>query len=176
MTSQGKEVSQNATTGTVAEMKPHEHFVEYLQRRMVADKDGNDAFTIAARQLDKMFTAETAEEIWDADEGGTIAAKDYIGKIVRIRGYRVMESTNEEYDAALGAWILIDCVNLENLEEVMLNTQSPLIIGKLRAFEAKNLLPIDAQIDSTKTTAGNDVLRLKRAPRLMAEPVQATAE
>jgi hypothetical protein len=171
-----QEIAEKATDGTVAEKKPHELFVDYLGRRAEADAAGNDAFDITSKQIDKIFDAETEDDIWDADEGGTIACQDYIGNLVRINSYRVMRSTNDEYDAALGVWVLIDCVNLETGDPVILNTQSPMIIAKLRAFETKNLLPINAKIDGTKTQNGNTVLRLKRAPKLLAQPVQATAE
>lgn len=138
--------------------KPHDQFAEYLARR--AENDGaTRGYEVASNQMDKLLTAETEQEIWDADEGGTVNGQDMIDVELNIRGFKVAVSS-DEYEATLGVYILIDAVRLDNGEEVIVNTGAPLIITKLRMFEAREMLPVNGVIRGTKARNGT-VLKLR---------------
>jgi hypothetical protein len=150
-----------ADAGTAIAPRAHEQFVEYLARR--AEQDGSTrSFDVAANQMDKLLTAETEQEIWDADEGGTFSAQDMTDIELRIRGYKVAVSS-DEYDSPLGHYILIDAVRLDTGDEVIVNTGAALIITKLRMLESRDLLPVEAVIRGTKAAKGT-VLKLKQIP------------
>jgi len=148
-----------ADAGTVA--RPHDQFGEYLLRR--AEEDGaTRGYEVAASQMDKMLAAETEQEIWDADEGGTVNGQDMIDVELEIRGFKVATS-DDQYDAALGVYILIDATRLDNGEQVIVNTGAPLIITKLRMFEVREMLPVTGVIRGTKARNGT-VLKLRQLP------------
>jgi hypothetical protein len=150
-----------ADAGTAIAPRAHEQFIEYLARRAEAD-GATRSFDVAANQMDKLLNAETEQEIWDADEGGTFSGQDMIDIELLIRGYKVAVSS-DEYDSPLGVYILIDAVRLDTGDEIVVNTGSPLIITKLRKLESRELLPAEAVIRGYKAAKGT-VLKLKQIP------------
>lgn len=147
------------TSGTIAaNVRPYERFTESLLRQATADSTSR-AFDVAANQVDKIISATTADEIMNADEGGVVSGQDMEDVDLRIRDYTVGKSA-DEFNATLGVFILMDCINLETGEEVIVNTGAALIIAKVVALKANGLLPFDAVIKGTKTRNGT-LLRLR---------------
>jgi len=148
--------------GSVAVQRPYEKFLEYLGHR--ADVDGaNNTFDVAAGMMDKIFNASTAEEIWDADEGGLLAGQNLKDVEQEIKGFKVLRSNRADFDNGMGVYIIVDATRLDTGEDIVWNTGAPGLIAKLRAFEAMNLLPIRGVIRGQ--LAGNgEVLKLRPIP------------
>lgn len=155
-----------ASQGAVQGIRPAESLRMYLASRAEESETvrGSD---VMDQQLDAMLAAETPEDIWEADSGGTIAGQNFTDVPIRITGYSVVKG-GEQFAAPLGVYILItatvlDGANAEGADTgdtVTLNTGAPLIIGKLRVLEANGLLPVDCFIKGTKTPNGT-VLKLR---------------
>jgi hypothetical protein len=156
------EIDQQGMTGTIAGPKPHERFLEYVGRR--AETEGQTiGAAVSQDQLDRILTAETDEEIWDADEGGTVSGKDCEDVELRIFSF-ILSPSSDEYDAPLGVYALIKAQRLDTGEELTINTGSDKIIAKLRMFESRGSLPIDAVIRGQKTPKGR-MLKLRPVPK-----------
>jgi hypothetical protein len=149
------------TNGTVTVKRPHERFVEYLARRAQVDSEGR-AFSVAANQIDKLVTAETAEELWDADEGGVFSGQDMVDVEIEIKAIGFGKSS-DEYDAELGVFVSMECTRLDTGEDIIVNCGSPLVITKIRMFEQRDLLPIQGVLKATKTQKGA-LLKLRPLP------------
>jgi hypothetical protein len=149
-------------SGAIQKAKPHERFIAYMQRR--AESEGSQlGAEVSASQMDKILTAETEEEIWDADEGGTFSGQDMIDIELMIQSFTVAPSS-DEFEAALGVYANIKATRLDTGEEVIVNTGADKIITKLRMFEQKGLLPIGGVIKAVKTPKGS-MLKLRPLPK-----------
>lgn len=152
----------NTQTGTAITPKPHERFIRSLNLR--AEREGATlGRDVSLSQIDKILAAETAEDIWEADEGGTISGQDAIDMEIEIMSFTVAPSA-EEYDATLGVFINIKARKMEDDEEIVINTGADKIIAKLAAFESKGLLPVEGVIRGVKTRNGT-MLTLRPLPR-----------
>lgn len=157
--------------GQVATVRASDGLAEYFQRRALATKnqvseDGSRAYQVMADQVDKILTAETEDDIWGADEGGTTAAKDLTNVPLRVHSYDVVESGKFRTD--FGVYALLTATNLVTGDDVRLNTGAGLILAKLRAFEAIGYMgggdkgPIDVIFEGIETASGNTVLKMKQ--------------
>lgn len=150
---------------------------EYMRQlaRVQAD-DATDAEDIANRQIVALMSAESEDEIWDADQGGTVQMRDAVGLEAEIREFRFLESSDPGKQTRSGTYITCDAVTLggpaELLRklgtapgaEIVLQTGAELVVTKLLAFQNRDLLPVRAVISGTETRSGNMVLRLTRPP------------
>lgn len=144
------------------EVSQAESFMAYLERR-ASEEGENRSFEVAVTQLERILTAETAEQVWDADEYESTGGRDLTDVEQRIRGFSVHKG-GEQYKSALGYYIMVDSSRLDTGAEFIWNTGSPLIIGKLRWLEAHDMLPIDCVIKGTPTPNG-EVLKLRPVPK-----------
>jgi hypothetical protein len=160
----------DSTPGTIITVKPHQRFVESLQRQAEANALVHGA-EVSLSQVDRILTAETKQDIWDADEGGTVSGQDMIDVELEIRDYTVLPSS-DEYDTTLGVYVNIQAVRLDTGEEIIVNTGADKIITKLAAFKAKGFLPIGAVIRGVSTRGGT-MLKLRPLP---PRAVSGTAE
>ena len=152
-----------AQDGAIAVVRPYEHFIEYMQRRAEIES-ANNSFDVASTMMDKIFTATSAEEIWDADEGGLTSGQNIKDVEMRIESFKVLTSNRPDFDNGLGVYIIVDAVRLSDGEKIIFNTGAAGIIAKLRAFEAKGMLPLECVIRGT--VAGNgEVLKLRPVPK-----------
>lgn len=158
-------------TGTAIATRPHEQFRAYLQRR-AEDSDGVRGYEIAQQQMDKILTAESDQDVWDADEGGTIAGNDFCDVEFRIHGFDIATS-DDEFESVLNVYALIRGTLLQEWNgepvgaEVLVNTGAPLIVTKLRMLELREMLPADVVIRGTKAKKGT-VLKLRPVPKRAA--------
>jgi hypothetical protein len=156
--------------GTTLALKPHERFIQSIQRR--AEREGAAlGRDVSMTQIDKVLTAETEAEVWDADEGGTFSGQDMIDVELQFVSI-TMAPSSDEYDATLGVYANIRAVRLDTGEEIIVNTGADKIITKLLKFESMGNLPISGVIRGVKTKGGV-MLKLRPIP---ARAIAGTAE
>lgn len=151
-----------------------ENRVSYRFRAFVkaeAERNREDNWEVTARQLDKMLTAETLDEIMDSDEGGTYQGRDLVGFEFKVEDQQFSyRESSDEFESALGAYIQFQATALMEYPEqgispgdlVTISTGASLIIGKLRTLQANGFLPMDLKIIAG---GGKGVLKLVRAPK-----------
>lgn len=157
-------------TPVINENRPSYRFRDFVQREAENTTDGN--WEITARQLDTMLMGETLEEIMESDEGGTHQGRDLTDFEFQVdpQNYRYAKSS-DEFEAPLGVYLQFTATALmdypdENItvgEEVLISTGAPLVIGKLRTLQARNLLPQKLMIKGYRG-GGGMVLKLRLAP------------
>jgi hypothetical protein len=176
MTEPVKDVASKATEGTVSTPTPATRFRQYMLQRAQTEsaQSGED---VSANQIDKVFAADDADSIFAAVSGGTVQARDAVGLEVEIHSMRMQESDRYEgspYYANLDVTVLggprevLTRNELTVGESAVLQTGAEIIIAMVRAFEAKELLPIQAVIAGTETSSGFTVLKLARMPERTA--------
>lgn len=175
---------QTVTPAAVA-TRPADSYRAYMIQRAERESIGGDspeerrqaATEISASQIDRIFAGETEDDIWDADSGGAIQGRDIVGLEVEIHSMRLQLSDRFEgapYYGNLTATVLggpreiLGRTNLKIGSDFVLQTGAELILAKVRAFEAKGLLPVKAVIAGTETSSGNTVLKLTRIPERTA--------
>jgi hypothetical protein len=136
---------------------------------------------IKAQQAERIFSAKSEDDIWDADTGGGIQCRDVPGLMVEIRSYEPVISNRTDIENSKGYYITMDATVIGGPDDVLLRnglkvgetiplqTGADLLMFKVRAMEAGGYLPMRTVIVATKTQSGNDVLRFGRMPR-MAQP------
>jgi hypothetical protein len=162
------DVEQSAQSGTVEGPRPYERFVASLQRRAQEQTDRGH-FELTANQMDKILTAETDEEIWDADEGGLIALKDLVGAELRITEFHEEKSTDPEMDNGLGVFIVGTATLLNDAcgtpgEEIQFNSGVATVITKLESFRSRGTWPLETLVTGVKSKKG-EMVRLRPVPR-----------
>lgn len=146
-----------------------ESFISYLERR--AESEGESrAFDVAATQLDRILSAETAKDVWDADEYESTGGRDLADVEQRIHSFSVHKG-GDQFKSPLGFYIMVNSSRLSDGSEFIWNTGATLIIGKLRWLEAHEMLPVDCVIKATPTPNG-EVLKLRPIPT-RATPVKS---
>lgn len=165
-------------TGNAVELKPHERFVRSLQARAAENaNNGSRNREILAGQVNKILAADTDEEFWNADEGGTIAGQDLQDVPMEILGYEITPSS-DEYTSDFGVYVNIDATLLASEkgysagEKVIVNTGAPLIITKLEAARARDMFPLRCVIKGTKAKNGT-VLKLRPLPNIAVSATTA---
>jgi hypothetical protein len=158
--------------GTVAKLTPAAQFRQYMAER-AAQESAQNAEDVAATQIDKVFAGETEDEIFSAVEGSTVQARDAVGLEIEIHSMRMQES--DRYDGS-PYYANLDVTVLGGPREVLtrngltvginviLQTGAEIIIAMVRAFEARNLMPVRCVIAGTETSSGFTVLKLARMP------------
>ena len=165
------DVDTNAQTGNVAEMRPWERFTAFLQREAETNK-GQAGDELTANAVDAILTAETEDDIWDADKMGLVALKDLVGAEIEIRDYKVLPSNNAEMRNKFGVFAILDIVMLAEFRDlglqpgdvVMANTGVETVIAKLQAFRAKEISPVRAIVQGIPASEGV-MVRLRPIPR-----------
>lgn len=160
------EVEKKATADVT--VRPSEQFAAFLQRR-ATESEGQRSYDVAAQQLDRMLTAESLDDIMDADEQGTYQARDLVNLRLTIEpGFRVNKSS-EKFEAPLGVYIQFNATansdmperGIEKGQELVISTGAPLLIGKIRSLEAGGYLPLAVRIIGIAAPNGT-VLKLRR--------------
>lgn len=171
-----KAVEKTAQEGSAITPRIADSFAEWL-KELAENNEGSKerSYEIAAGQLDKILTAESAEDIMSADEGGTHQGKDMIDfemEVDPIDWPTAVMKSSEEFDTPLGVYIQIHGSALmdfpsENItvgEQVTVSTGAPLVIGKLRALSANGHLPMPVKFLGIKAPRGT-VLKLGSVPK-----------
>jgi hypothetical protein len=135
--------------------------VEYLSERAEAESSDR-AYQVAASQLERILSADTEEEFWDATTYVSTGGRDLEDVEMSVKSFSVHKGT-DQFNSPLGHFIMVQAARLDNGAEFVWNTGSPLIIGQLRWLEAKQKLPADLVIKGTPTANGT-VLKLRPVP------------
>jgi hypothetical protein len=122
-------------------------------------------------QLDRMLTAESLDDIMNADELGAHQGRDLIGLEFEWHGGMRIAESDDQFDAPLGVYVQFNVTALSNLldegiaigDQILISTGAPLIIGKLRTLEANGHTPIKLMIAGTRGKRGT-VLKLRYPP------------
>jgi hypothetical protein len=162
------DVAETAETGTVQQPRPYERFVASLQKKAEAERERGH-FDLTANQMDAALTAETEQEIWDADEGGLVALKDLIGAELEITDYRELPSTDPTMDNGLGVFIIGTATLMNDVcgtvgEVIQFNTGVPTVIAKLAAFKSHGIWPLRTLVSGVKAGKG-EMVRLRQIPK-----------
>lgn len=154
---------QSVKSGKVVTQTPFDKFRDNLQARAKETaRDKNRGSEIVKGQAEKILTAQTIDDVWDADEGGTISGKAFVDVPCQILGYELAESS-DEYESDLDVYVNMRVVVLETAngyspgDEVTVNVGGTLIVTKLEQFRAMDAFPLDAVIK-----AYGRVLKLRR--------------
>jgi hypothetical protein len=173
------EVDKSVSSGDVMQLRPWEKFTDHLQREAQANDKGNKD-VVTTNQVDKVLSAETIEDVWDADEGGMYALKDLVGMELSVISAKTLPSKDETKRNIFGVWLLMECSALtENKrlgipigEVIMINTGVPTVIAKIKALQGKGVDPIEFMVQGIPS-GGGEMVRLRPIPR---RAVQADAK
>jgi hypothetical protein len=119
----------------------------------------------------------TEEDIFNADQGGTVQARDVPGLEVEIHDMVPILSNRDDIANNKGYYISCNATVLGGPEDILsqagldlgadivLQTGAPLMETKIRAFEARGMLPVKGVITAIRTGSGNDVLKFRPLPK-----------
>jgi hypothetical protein len=168
--------SDDAKTGTVQTATAVEKFHTYMLYR-ARENSSDRGSDVMASQGERILGAETEEDIWNADAGGTIQAKDIPDVEVEIRSFEPVISNRQDIENSRGYYLSMDATCLGGPSETLarngltpgqdfvLQTGAELLMYKIRSFEAGGYLPIKAVIKSYTTQSGNTVLKFLQLPK-----------
>jgi len=144
-----------------------DRFASTMRARAKLDESMADKGAGMEAVMARNLQAETIEDLWDADEGGTPSAEDFADVEHRIDSFDVLSSKNEEYDTKrLGdSFLLVHGTRLDNGEEIIYNTSAALLVTKLMGFERLNALPVDVVIRATALEGVKKVLKYRPVPK-----------
>jgi hypothetical protein len=175
MSDKSQVAATDTVNGQVEQLRPAQKMRQYMLARAQMGQ-ADRAADVLDTQVDRIIGAQTEKEIWDADAGGTVQARDAVGMEVEILSFEPVESTRQDIETRSGYYISMDAVCLGGPEEVLtkngleigqefaLQTGADLIVAKVRAFEAQDLLPVRAVIVGITTQRGN-LLKLRPLPK-----------
>jgi hypothetical protein len=175
-----------AKTGEVMTPRPAEAFRNYMLREAqdaaTGPNKGMRAADVMDSQVDRIITVAsddnaTDDDIWNADAGGTVQARDVPGLEVRIKDITAVLSSREDIENSKGYYASMNATIIGGPEDVLvrnglqlgadivLQTGAELIVSKVQAFKSRDRLPIEAVITAIPTASGNDVLKLRPMPK-----------
>jgi hypothetical protein len=175
----GRTVAENdAQTGTVTEMRPADRYRQMVSHFAAQNRNSKDrSAEIMARQVDAILMAGehgTQDDIWDADSGGTIQCRDADGLEVTVHDLEFVWSNRPDIDsdayASMNATILggprdlLQKLGVQVGGDAVLQTGAEMFHAKIRAFQARGMLPISGVITAIETSNGNSVVKFLRLP------------
>lgn len=174
----GTMAANGAATGTVQEMRPADRYRQMVSHFAQQNKNSKErSQEIMSRQVDAILLAGehgTADDIWDADSGGTIQCRDAGGLEVTIYDLEYVWSNRPDIEsdayASMNATVLggprdvMQKLAVQVGADVVLQTGAEMFHAKIRAFQARNMLPISGVITSLDTSSGNSVVKFLRLP------------
>jgi len=164
-------------TGAVQSPTIYQRFHATMLERAQATKDsGTLGQDVMESQISAILSAETEQDIWRADMGGTVQARDAHGLEVRILDFRPTISNRDDLENTHGYYVTMSAVVLGGPSDILqknglvvgqsfaLQTGAELFVVKVAAFEAAGLLPKDGTISAIRTQSGNDVIKFWPMP------------
>lgn len=137
-------------------------FMNWLEARATVDSDNTDFQT---EQIGAILMAETAEEMWDADESDELdSSKDITDREMSIISYVVRKGDIQ--DSEIPYYMVVRAARLDNGEEFQFSTGAIRLMTKIKWLGDHDLLPTDCVIRATETSKGFNVLKLRKiSPR-----------
>jgi hypothetical protein len=175
-----------ATTGEIAPMRPAEQYRNFMLRTAqdaaTGPNKGERASDIMDAQVDRIINTAgdddaSDDDIWNADAGGTVQARDVPGLEVRIHDISSVISNRDDIENNKGYYATMTATILGGPEDVLvrqgltlgsdiaLQTGAELISAKVQAFKSRGRLPIDGVITAIPTASGNEILKLRPMPK-----------
>jgi hypothetical protein len=184
MADKGKTVDEAAANGEVQGPSPFQALL--IKMAQLATMDETEGNTFAGDDITSILTAQTEEEMWDADERPTFNAKMLSGCELQLLGFEVKygAGNNEDirtpfvYDGRQ-MYVLVHAFRLNRagdkkelrlpdpLEEFTWNTSARFIVGKLfwmlanGWFDRDSTKAVQVRIVGTELTGGRSVEKLK---------------
>jgi len=144
-------------------------FIDYLAARAEMNTDrGKDIAFLQANKIIEATESGTLEDIWNADEGGVVSGKDFVGIEFMLNSVEFAPSS-DQFDAPLGHFVSMSSTVLQETEsfevgeEIVINTGASAVVTKARALEARGALPAACVLKSVPARKGA-VLKLRPAP------------
>jgi hypothetical protein len=187
---ESKAITEPVRDGAVQRVTPFQQMI----RAMAADAEmATETAEYDGSDLNKMLTAETDEEIWDADELGTLNFQHLTGCEIAITDISVRVSANTADSDVQSVfqtpdgkqlYLLVKAyrtrvtgdedrmLNLPGIgDEFTANTSARYIVGKLWAFYTRGRINPDTNttlgvyVKGQKTQNGNTVIKLRPAAK-----------
>jgi hypothetical protein len=142
-----------------ANERPFEKLVAYLRDRAVVDQTEFDPEEINAEQVDKIMTATSEDDLWEAMKmAGLTGLKDLEnGQALRIHGYRLLQG-----DLGIGVYAVLDADDPDTGEAFALDTGVTRILAFLRMCEVMEKFPVEVIVSKKATASGNELITLKK--------------
>lgn len=147
------------------------------QMELDAQMEDTDPMAAIASGVEAILSAETEQEMWDADERGPLGGRDLADVELRILSYGVRFSRANIGSRFVGKngremYVMVEATRYDNGAHISFNTSAPYLVAKIVWLDRHNKLPADAVIRATDLGAGQAVLKLKP---LSKRPVPASA-
>jgi hypothetical protein len=168
----------SGTVATQARARVEAFHTQMLNRAQLNSVGDNRRDDIMASQAERIFAAESVDDILSADLGGTIQMRDVGGTVWEIRGFEPMESNRDDIEGGHGYYLSCDATYLGGPPDIAkkaglvlgqtyaLQTGAELALFKLRALEAAEAYPIKLSVIALTTRGGNTVVKLGPAPEM----------
>lgn len=162
-TTQSGEVTR-IQSGKVTRMTPFEQFKYQIQNEAELTKEFSSD-NIAADVIGRILEAETLEDAFKAQDSGLQNGKDYVDVEITVHDFEVRPSDSKYSEhSAIGVYVKVVGVKLENGESVQFFTGAPNVVALLWKARRDNKLPLDCVIKS-KETANGELLTLRPLPK-----------
>lgn len=158
----------------IAERRPYNQFLEYVQGRVQESDDYQVADELATEQVERIATAESLDEIFDAMRlQGLTGLRDLEnGTEFEIRGFRLIRSTRDDISGRAGVYAIIDTIDLFDGKEMPVDTSIERVLVFLIKCEQLNMFPVQVRLLKKTTQSGNDMITFaplaKRAEKAKA--------
>jgi|SRR5215467_9381551 len=139
-----------------------ESFLNWLDAKAQVDADSTEFQT---EQIGAILLAETADEMWDADETDELeSSKEIADREMSLISYTVRKG--DIADADVPYYMVVRAARLDNGEEFMFSTGAIRLMTKIKWLGEHDELPAECVIKATDTSKGYQVLKLRKiAPR-----------
>lgn len=152
-------------------------FIQLLgQMEMEATAEEDDFGSPMVTGMVKILSAETEEEMWDADELDQTGGRDLADVEQTLMAYTIKYSTNPTISSVFkdsqgrGMYLLIRSARLDNGEVFVWNTSAPLLVGKIMWLANREMLPYSCVIRARDLGGGQALLKLKKIPQRVEPP------
>lgn len=147
------------------------------QMSLTADIDSAEQSGNTENTVEKIVTAESEADMWEADELGLIGGRNIVDVEMRVLSYLIRFSNSrtspsgEEIKSAFidqqgrGMYLLVTSIKLETGEEFVWNTSAPAVVSKLIWLYEHGRLPMECVIRGKDLGGGQTYLSLKPVPK-----------
>lgn len=189
---QSGDVDQTVTSGTVAKPSPFDSLLRMMEMEATAAAENN---TFSGDDLVGILSAESDDDIWDADERGPLNAQDIAGCEIEIIGVTVKWSrgdsdiatpfqVRDEHGTTKKMYLIVSAVRisdsgdnrstmrLPDIGEVFeFNTSARFVVAKIMQFyrlgriDADTHSTLECMVRATDLGSGQAVLKLRPLPK-----------
>lgn len=148
-----------------AEVRPYEKMVAELQGIAKLENMSGASFDIATQVVDKIASAQTLDDIFDAANSGLISLKDTTelhNVPVEVTEVAWRKSSEAFQENSLGVYAIIDLTTLHDGESWKISTGAPNIVASLRQMEKLTGFPVKLRFATKMTGSGQTLLTIAR--------------